>query len=240
MTDGRLPKVGVIMLRTAFPRPPGDIGNAETFGGRALYEVVEAATVARVMGGDPQDPELAAAFVAARDRLLARGAELVTTSCGVLVFHQARLQAGCPVPVASSALIQLPRRIAEFGQVGVMAMDSRSLTPAHLEAAGAPPGTPVVGLEDGAEIYRVLRANSPEVPLDAAGAEADVVAAGRRLIAAHPGIRAIVLECTNLPPYRRALAEATGLPVYDILTWLDEVRAEAAPDRASRQDKRTT
>ena len=31
-----------------------------------------------------------------------------------------------------------------------------------------------------------------------------------------PDCRAIVLECTNLPPYRDAIREAAGLPVYDI------------------------
>jgi hypothetical protein len=29
-----------------------------------------------------------------------------------------------------------------------------------------------------------------------------------------------VLECTNLPPYRAALARALGLPVHDLVTML--------------------
>lgn len=222
------------MLRTAFPRPPGDIGNPDTFCGRALYEVVEAATVSRILGGDRGNPDLTADFIATRDRLVARGAEIITTSCGMLVFHQDRLQQGCPVPLTASSLFQLPRRIAEYGRLGVMAMDRSSLSPAHLEAAGAPGDTPVIGLEDGEELYRVLRADSPGVPLDAAKAEADVIAAGRRLVAAHPRIDALVLECTNLPPYSKALFEALGLPVFDILTWLDEVWREA--DAANLQE----
>ena len=40
-------------------------------------------------------------------------------------------------------------------------------------------------------------------------------AAGRGLLARHPEVAAIVLECTNLPPYAAALQAATGLPVYD-------------------------
>jgi len=31
-------------------------------------------------------------------------------------------------------------------------------------------------------------------------------------------VRAIVLECTNLPPYADAVRDATGLPVHDITT----------------------
>ncbi|WP_156936776.1 hypothetical protein [Chelativorans sp. J32] len=36
-------------------------------------------------------------------------------------------------------------------------MDSRSLTPAHLEAAGCPPDSPVAGMENGTELHRVLK-----------------------------------------------------------------------------------
>lgn len=228
---GDLPIVGVIMLRTAFPRPCGDIGNPATFGSRVEYEVVEDATPARVMDENGWSGALSAAFAAARDSLVARGAGIVTTSCGALVVHQPWLSEGCPVPVTTSALLQLPRRIAEFGSVGVMAMDAGSIGPRHLAASGAPADIPMVGLEQGSELYPVLRANRPDSRLDPQRAEADVVDAGRRLVASHPGLRALVLECTNLPPYRVALSRALGLPVFDILTWLDEVWREAGAAR---------
>jgi Asp/Glu/hydantoin racemase len=43
----------------------------------------------------------------------------------------------------------------------------------------------------------------------------DVVAAARRLAAAHHDLGAIVLECANMPPYRAAVAAALELPVFD-------------------------
>ena len=46
----------------------------------------------------------------------------------------------------------------------------------------------------------------------------DILSAGQRLVAAHADIGAIVLECTNMPPYAHALRDALGLPVYDIYT----------------------
>ena len=44
------------------------------------------------------------------------------------------------------------------------------------------------------------------------------VAAAERLVARHREVAAIVLECTNLPPYADAVRAATGLPVHDITT----------------------
>jgi hypothetical protein len=212
--------IGVIMLDTAFPRPVGDIGNPDTFPGRALFEIVPGARIGRL-----DDPDLATAFVSARDALVRRGATLITASCGFLVTHQTRLQAGCPVPVVASALLQLPRRQAELApgrRLGVITMDGTRLTRAMLDAAGAAPDVAVQGLEDGHTLFRVLSANDPATILDPARATDDVVAAGRALLARAPDTGAIVLECTNLPPYRRALTEALGLPVFDILTLLAE------------------
>jgi len=76
----------------------------------------------------------------------------------------------------------------------------------------------VVGLEAGGELHRVISGDHPV--LDERAAEADVLAAGRALHDACPDLGAVVLECTNLPPYRTALAAALGLPVHDIVTLL--------------------
>jgi Asp/Glu/hydantoin racemase len=44
------------------------------------------------------------------------------------------------------------------------------------------------------------------------------VALGRRLVERDPAVGALVLECTNMPPYAHALQHALGLPVFDIVT----------------------
>ena len=49
-----------------------------------------------------------------------------------------------------------------------------------------------------------------------AGDLASVDRQRRDLVARHSEVGAIVLECTNMPPYAAALREAVGLPVHDI------------------------
>jgi hypothetical protein len=96
-----------------------------------------------------------------------------------------------------------------------------TFSPAHRAGAGVPLDTPLVGTENGREFFRVL-IKAEKDDMDVALAEQDVVEAGKELVARHPEVGAIVLECTNMPPYAAALQAEVGLPVYDIysmITW---------------------
>lgn len=221
MTNSPRPTLGVLMLKTAFPRPPGDVGNPATWPCRTLYKVVEPASVAAVVKSGPLPLPLVVAFIEAGLALAEAGATLITTSCGFLVSAQAALQEALPVPVVTSSLLQIAEVQAGLPagrRVGVITYDAERLDPGHLADAGAPPDTPVTGLPRDGELYRVIAED--RAALDAAAAEAEVLAAGRALQAACPELGAVVLECTNLPPYRAALATALGLPVHDLVTLL--------------------
>ena len=207
--------LGVLMLDTRFPRPPGDIGCALTWqraGIPVRFMRIDGASARRVV--QQQDPALLAPFVAAAQALVATGARLITTSCGFLAGWQAELQAAVPVPVLSSSLLAC----ADLAAPGIVTFDAASLHPGLLARAGVPAGTPVQGLAPGCELQRRILAD--ETALDLQQAEADVVQAAQALVAAFPGVRQIVLECTNMPPYRAAVAAATGRTVVDLETLL--------------------
>ncbi len=214
--------LGILMLEARFPRIPGDMGNGTTWPFPVLYRVVRGASPERVVlqgaSGLLQD------FIAAATDLVDLGAEAITTNCGFLSIFQREIAAAVGVPVATSALMQVPwvqATLPPGKRVGVVTVSAGSLTPAHLEGAGVPPDTPVAGTEGGREFFRVLVGGEKQ-DLDIDLARQDVVEAGRSLVDRHPEIGAIVLECTNMPPYAAALQEAVGLPVYDIysmITW---------------------
>ncbi len=62
----------------------------------------------------------------------------------------------------------------------------------------------------------ILGARRDDMDFDQVRAE--VVAAAERLQSANPDLGAIVLECTDMPPYAYAVQRATGLPVFDLTT----------------------
>ena len=215
--------IGILMLETHFERVHGDLGHAPTWPFPVLYRVVRGASAQRVVMEPVAD--LLPAFVNAARELVQQGAAAIATSCGFLALFQRDLAAAVRVPVATSALLQVApvQALLPPGQrVGVITIHAATLTHAHLQAVGAPTDTPVVGVEPGGELFRVLvRAEKNE--LDRRRAEHDVLAAGRALRAQHPDVGAIVLECTNMPPYAAALQAALGVPVYDVyslITWL--------------------
>jgi hypothetical protein len=143
-------RVGILTLETRYPRIPGDIGHATAWPFPVLYKVVRGATGERVTTARANDrsTELLDAFLTAGAELVQDGVEGITTSCGFLSIYQLELAAHCHVPVAASALMQIPfveRLLPPRKRVGVLTFSAALLGPDHLAAAGAASDTPVVG-----------------------------------------------------------------------------------------------
>src|SRR5262245_55341005 len=98
--------IGLLMLETCFPRPPGDIGNAATFPFPVLRHVVRGASPEWVVERAAEG--LLEPFVEGARLLERHGARGITTSCGFLVRYQRELAAAVRVPVLSSSLLQVP------------------------------------------------------------------------------------------------------------------------------------
>ena len=215
MSEGRGP-LGILMLDTRFPRIVGDIGNAASFDFPVIFRRMEGIGSADAVTTHPDRPRVLAALKANAEALAAEGAVGLSTSCGFLALYQDELAALSPVPVATSALLHI--RALKGRRVGVITASARNLTPAHFAAVGAPEDTPFVGLPEDSSFASTFLKNG--LTLDRARVEEEAVAAGRDLVARHPGVDTVVLECTNLPPYKPALECALGLPVFDVLDLL--------------------
>ena len=60
----------------------------------------------------------------------------------------------------------------------------------------------------------------PELPSAAAHDGQD-----RRRLCAAGGVKALLLECTNLPPYKQALKARFDIEIFDILTLIDSIKS---------------
>jgi Asp/Glu/hydantoin racemase len=213
--------VGILMLDTRFPRIPGDIGNANTWPFPVAYRIVSGATPDLVVR-HLSESDLLRNFIDAARELEAQGVGLITTSCGFLILYQDQLQESVRIPVLTSSLLQIPlvaTLLPRGRSIGVLTVERRSLTPQHLAAARVPQDTPitVVGLEEaGGHFTSVLLDNLEELDVERATREHEDAA--RLLLERDPHVGAIVLECTNMPPYAHRIRALTDLPVFDITT----------------------
>ena len=209
--------LGVVMLETRFPRPRGDIGNPQTFAFPVRYRIVRGASPRRVV--IERDPTLLAPFVDAARALEREGVAAITTSCGFLALFQREMAAAVSVPVWTSSLLlvaEIEAGLRDGRRAGIVTADADSLGAEHLRAAGARADTPCEGLAPDSRFRATVLEDRSE--LDVEEAERATVAAAGRLVARHPEIAAIVLECTNMPPYADAVRAATRLPVHDVTT----------------------
>ncbi len=222
--------VGILMLETRFPRLLGDIGNAGTWAFPVHMRTVYGARAEKVVLDNPRG--LFDAFVEEGRALIAEGCAGITTSCGFLSLMQAELKDALGVPFASSSLMQLPMIEAVLPkgqQAGVLTISGESLSGAHLRAAGARPDTAMQGLNRQGAFARAIFGDCAE--MDPEAWKREMIAAGEQLVAASGNIGAIVLECTNMAPYAADVAEATGRPVYSVVSFLNWFQAGLVPPR---------
>jgi hypothetical protein len=204
------------MLSNRFPRPSGDIGNAASFAPGVIFERVASATVDSVVVDEPLDEAVMDGLARAAKGMEARGVGLITTGCGFLAPAQEALQGRIATPLASSSLMLLAPLRARYGEhatIGILTFDANALSERHYGQWDAGPVL-VEGLDRQGELYRTIAEDRTE--LDVARAEADAVDAARRLKNRAGELVAVVLECTNLPPYRSAIARHLDRPVYDV------------------------
>ena len=223
--------LGVVMLETRFPRPCGDIGNPETFAFPVRYRIVRGASPRRVV--IERDPTLLAPFVEAARALEREGVAAIATSCGFLALFQREMAAAVSVPVWTSSLLlvgAIEAGLRGGRRVGIVTADAASLGAEHLRAVGARVDTPREGLAPDSRFRATVLEDRADLDVDEA--ERATVEAAERLVARHPEVDSIVLECTNMPPYADAVRAATGRQVHDITT-LARARLAAARARST-------
>jgi Asp/Glu/hydantoin racemase len=164
------------------------------------------------------DPHLIQPFIKAAQELEELGVRAITTSCGFLSLFQRELADAVGIPVFTSSLLQIPlayRMLGSAKRVGIITAHAPSLTERHLKAVGAE-GIPhvIVGMEYQPEFSRLIM---KEI-YDPLKIEKESVHVAKQLLAEHPEVGAIVLECANMPPYGKAIQNELDVPVFDIVS----------------------
>lgn len=216
--------IGILLLDSFIPFPPGDVGNASTYSFPVRYKVVKGASIERLI--NQQDASLLEPFIEAGHELVKEGVKAITGDCGFMILFQERLAKEFPVPVFMSSLLQVPfisRMLKPGKKVGIISADSRNLTDKHLQAAGIDENMKikVVGMQDQNFFFDAILAEKGELNFEEV--QKEIVNVSTKLVKDDEKIGAILLECSDLPPYAAAIQESVGLPVFDFTTMINYV-----------------
>jgi aspartate/glutamate racemase len=211
--------IGILCLETYYGRPPGHLRNASTFRFPVIYRIVKGATAKRVV--KQADRELLTPFIEAARGLEQEGVMAITGSCGFLALFQDELADAVDIPLFTSSLIQIPlvyRMLRRNQKVGILTASKSTLTEEHLKAVGAE-AVPVcvAGMDDQQEFCDVI-IEGRRTELDLARLGQEVLAVVGKLVEDHPEMGALVIECTDLPPFAHLIQEKIRRPVFDIVT----------------------
>ncbi len=222
--------LGIILLNDAYPGFPGDVRNPSAFPYPIQYEIAEGVTN-KTLVYDKNPAQCREAVIRAAKKLERLGCRAVAAECGYFAFFQKDVAANVDIPVFMSSLLQVPfiqQVIGPWKKVGIICAQRQYLSEQHLMNVGIEPGSNYViaGAQDEygvSEFDNLWNPNKrPEVPeayYDKA--EAQMVSCARQFVDRNPDIGAIMLECTGMQPFARAVQREVELPVFSWGTLLD-------------------
>jgi len=218
--------IGILILDAAYPCIPGNVGNASTFDFPVRYKVVKNASIDRLL--NQRDPSLLEPFINAALELQAEGVKAVTGACGFMALFQRQVADALDIPVFLSSLLQVPfiyQLLPRGRKIGIISADLRALAPEHFHSVGVTPDIPIVygGMEHKIEFREAVLLEKGT--LDSDQIQREVVELAEQMVETHPDIGAIVLECSDLPPYAAAVQAAVNLPVFDFITMIQYVHS---------------
>jgi len=216
--------VGIVCLEYFLPFIPGDVGNASTYDFPVLYREVKGASCDAIIMR--QDPQMLPLVLAAAEDLVGQGAKAITSDCGYFGAYQREVADALPVPVFLSSLMQAPFILSMLGprrKLAALVANGASLSERVLDAIGIEDRSRIIfrGLEDNPEFRATVLDECGTLDVDAV--EQEVVEAALQVQEEHPDLGALLLECSDLPPYSAAVQAATGLPVFDWIGFINYV-----------------
>jgi hypothetical protein len=219
--------VGILVLDLGYPLLPGNMANASTFGFPVRYRILKGTTTWQILN---HDPALLDMILEGGQDLEKDGVRAIVGACGYFGYYQKQAAARLQVPVFLSSLLQISmiRQALKPGQkIGVLCADDRSLSREVLQACGIedPSNLIIAGVQDLPEFKNILYCTCHFNP---AQLERELVKFSMNLVAENPEIGALLLECSDMPPFSWSIQNAVGLPVFDFITMVNWIHQAVA------------
>ncbi len=231
--------IGILMLdNRQYPKLPGDVGNASSYDFPVRIRVVPDLNnnpFPPIRGEDGElTPEVQKVVDAVKD-MEAEGVRAIALCCGFFSLIQDVVAEAVDIPLFASPLMMIPSVLTMLGKhksVLVLTASKKYLSQEFLEAVGVTSEMPVAvtGMDNSKE-YNATHMGGTSIEMDVEKLRDDVVDAVQEVVKDDASIGAVLIECTNLPPFSADIQQATGLPVFDQVAYIDVLYRAVVPKR---------
>ncbi|MCD8131209.1 MAG: aspartate/glutamate racemase family protein [Lachnospiraceae bacterium] len=212
--------VGIIAVELIYPKLPGNVANATTYPFPVLYQKVSF-EIERLFEGDASIRD---EIIAAARKLEGEGVRAIVGACGYFAHFQRDVARAVNVPVFLSSLCQLPMiktAVSDQKKIAILAASGDNIGEEVLQKVGTTMDRLVVENIGNLPEFHAIRYG--ETDFDNEKLKDALCLRVEKLVKAEPQIGAILLECSDLPPYAKAIQQISGLPVFDFNTMIDLV-----------------
>lgn len=235
MTDGKQPEgtvhmpkgqaiagapVGILVLDLWYPLLPGNVANASTYDYPVLYKIMKGTSIPMIHSADPA---LLDHIIKGGRELIQQGARAIVGACGYFANYQTEAARALDVPVFLSSMLQVPiieKSLSPDQRVGIICAKETALSDRTLAECGIADRSriAVTGAQDIPDFRGVLDCTGE---FDSSQLETDLVLLAESFVQDHPEIGAVLLECSDMPPYASAIQNRIKMPVFDFITLID-------------------
>ncbi|WP_339184389.1 aspartate/glutamate racemase family protein [Oceanobacillus sp. FSL W7-1293] len=212
--------VGILFLDDCwYPVLPGNVANLSTYDFPVVPRVVPNCTQDRIHVGDPT---LVDDVIQTAQQLEREGARVICGACGFFGNYQKQVADAVDIPVFMSSVVQIlwiKTGLKSHQRIGMLTADSDGITESLFDSCGVTNVDDVV-VKDLGKLPEFSAIVESRGSFDNGVVREEVVQAAKELVEDHPDIGAILLECSDLPPYAAAIQQAVGLPVFDFITMI--------------------
>jgi len=214
--------IGIVVINIWYPLVPGNVANACTYNFPVIYKVLKEASIKHILRGDPALLDM---VINGGKELIQQGARAIVGACGSFANYQKETSAALEVPTFLSVMMQVPLIIQSLKpnqKLGILAASKASLTPKVFDQCE---------ITDPSRLVITEALNLPEFQklgncigeFNSRKLEHEVVELVKQFVYDHPEIGALLIQCSDLPPYALAIQDAVKLPVFDMNSLIEWV-----------------
>lgn len=224
----QMPAIGILRIDYTYPPALGDAAHPNSYNYRTPHATWKGLTFEAAQEARPLSPDQREALKVALKSLEEANVMGVAGDCGFLMNYQEEARKLAKVPTFISAVLQaavLTSLHSPEEMILVLTANGPALTP-HMprllsQCLVTQPEQQKRFIVAGCEALPGFDAVAKGQKVDVPKVMPHVVNLVKQAVAKNPKIRAVLLECTELPPYADAIRHATRLPVLDAITIVD-------------------